>query len=311
MKNIAVLGPNPAWQKTLFFKQFQYGKINRAIEMQEFPAGKGINFCRAATCYGKTTGHLIQFTGGENGKKIRSELNKEGMSVFSVETKGATRCCTTCLCRTTQNMTEIIEPSFAADSAEIGMLLDYFEDALDYSDAGAFCGTLPTGTDPALYFRAAQIAIAQKKPLLLDSYLNLLPVFKSDAELWLKINAEELQALTGEKTIEAGLAKLFEFPAVKLAAVTDGAGRAYATDGKKLAIYTLPRLETVVNPIGCGDTASAVWASELLEDADPFEAFRLALACASANCLSAFPGSFSPADATKIAEQIDLQFTSR
>ena len=67
MNNIAVLGPNPAWQKTLFFDRFAYGKINRAKEMQQFPAGKGINFCRAAACHSRAVGRLVQFTGGENG----------------------------------------------------------------------------------------------------------------------------------------------------------------------------------------------------------------------------------------------------
>ncbi|MBS1370945.1 MAG: hypothetical protein HPZ91_13415 [Lentisphaeria bacterium] len=307
MKSIAALGPNPAWQKTLFFEQFNYGKINRAKEMQEFPAGKGINFCRAAACHGKAAGRLIQFTGGENGGKIRAGLADEGMPVFSVKTQGPTRCCTTCLCLETQTMTEIIEPSFAADASEVRMLLDYFEDALDDSDAGAFCGTLPTGTDPMLYARAAAIAAELGKPLLVDSYQNLRPVLESGAELWLKINAEELQAMTGEQTVPAGLARVFESSAVKLAAITDGPGKAYASDGKRVVAYTLPALEKIVNPIGCGDTASAVWASELLSGTDPFEAFRQALAAASANCLSAFPGSFSLSDSAAIVRSITME----
>ena len=36
------------------------------------------------------------------------------------------------------------------------------------------------------------------------------------------------------------------------------------------------------------------------------ESFRLALAAASANCLSAFPGSFSPSDADAIARRIEF-----
>lgn len=186
------------------------------------------------------------------------------------------------------------------------MLLDYFEDALDDSGAAAFCGTLPTGTDPGLYARAAATVLEQKKPLLLDSYQNLQPVFESGVEIWLKINVEELQAMTGEKTVEAGLANVFRSSGVRFAAITDGPGKAYASDGKKLCVYTIPHLDNVVNPIGCGDTASAVWASELLNGNDPFDSFRLALAAASANCLSAFPGSFSPSDADAIARRIEF-----
>ncbi len=306
MKRIAVLGPNPAWQKTLFFERFRYGEINRAVEMQQFPAGKGINFCRAAACHGRADAMLVQFTGGENGDKIRAELEQESMAVHNVRTGKPTRCCTTCLCRATQTMTEVIEPSFAADPGEIKMLLDGFEDVLDDSDAAAFCGTLPTGTDPALYPRAAQFLLEQKKPLLLDSYQNLRPVFEMNISIYLKINKEELSAMTGEETVEAGLKKVFEYPSVRFAAITDGPGQAYASDRKRLATYAIPRLEKVVNPIGCGDTASAVLMSELLAGSDPFEAFRQALAAASANCLTAFPGSFSTTDAAAIAANIQM-----
>ena len=41
MNNIAVLGPNPAWQKTLFFDRFDIRKINRAKEMQQFRPARG------------------------------------------------------------------------------------------------------------------------------------------------------------------------------------------------------------------------------------------------------------------------------
>ena len=119
MNTIVALGPNPAWQKTLFFKEFHYGKVNRAEEMQAFPAGKGINFCRAAACHGRTKAVLIQFTGGENGDRIRRELEREGMPVRSILTGGPTRSCTTCLDRARQVMTEVIEPSFAATPEEV------------------------------------------------------------------------------------------------------------------------------------------------------------------------------------------------
>ena len=41
---LLVLGPNPAWQKTLFFDAFRPGQVNRAHRLEEFASGKGINF---------------------------------------------------------------------------------------------------------------------------------------------------------------------------------------------------------------------------------------------------------------------------
>lgn len=306
MRHIAVLGPNPAWQKTLFFDRFQYGGINRAREMQCFPAGKGINFCRAAKCHGKVPCKLIQFGGGDTGGYICRELGKEEMDVWTVRTVAPTRTCSTCLCLATQTMTEIIEPSYAATTAEVASMLEYFHEALEGAEGAAFCGTLPTGTDPYLYGRAARLAAEFRKPLLLDSYQNLQPVFDSGAELWLKINADELRAMTGEADIRAALRKVFTFNGIRFAAITDGPSDAWCGDGTRTAVYHLPELEKVVNPIGCGDTASAVWMSEILSGTDPFEAFRIALGAASANCLSAFPGSYDPAEAARIAAVVTL-----
>lgn len=311
MNTIVALGPNPAWQKTLFFKEFHYGKVNRAEEMQTFPAGKGINFCRAAACHRRMRGVLIQFTGGENGDRIRRELEREGMPVRSIMTGGPTRCCTTCLDRARQVMTEVIEPSFAATPVEVQEMLAAFEEELCRGAAGAaLCGTLPTGTEPDLYPRAARLVRDAGIPLLLDSFRNTRDVFESGAEVWYKVNREELREMTGEADVESGLRQVFRFPAVKYAAITDGPDNAYASDGRTLAVYHLPPLKEVVNPIGCGDTANAVWMSEILSGNGSFEAFRSALAAASANCLTAFPGSFSPAEADRIAAGISVELTT-
>lgn len=306
MKKLVAVGPNPAWQKTLFFERFRENGINRAREMQAFPAGKGINFCRAVRCHGRAEGRLIQFAGGDTGRRVCEELAREGMPVWTVETGTATRTCNTCLCESTRTMTEIIEPSYAATTPEVEKLLGYFADALHEADGAAFCGTLPTGTDPLLYARAAQLLKASPRPVLIDACRDVRPIFGSGLEIYLKINADELREMTGCTTVRGGLHDLFTAsgPTPRLAAITDGENEAFCSDGKRLMVYRLPRLEKVVNPIGCGDTASAVWMSELVNGSDPFEAFRIALGAASANCMSAFPGSFVPAEAAAIAAAI-------
>ena len=305
MKKIAVLGPNPAWQKTLFFKTFTRGAVNRARRMEELPSGKGINFCRALKCHGKAGSLLIQFCGGENGAKIDSALTAEGMTFHSVQVPGATRCCITCLDETEQVMTEVIEPSFPAPDAAAEAMLARFEQALEDSAGAAFCGSLPDGTAPGLYVRAAKLAAKRQVLLLIDAFRDLDEVFAAGAPVVLKINREELAKLAGTSGVTAGLRRIFSaFPALRYAAITDGPGQAFASDGVRYAVYTLPKLEKVANPIGCGDTASAVLLSELCGGRDVFEGFRQALAAASANCLNSTPGHFSPAEAARLLPEM-------
>ena len=308
MKHLAVLGPNPAWQKTLFFTDFTKGAVNRAHKMEEFSSGKGINFCRALTCAKQSSFTLIQFSGGDNGRKLDEGLQKCGMEFISVKTAGATRCCTTCLDENAQVMTELIEPSFPASAEEAEELLCAFEKVLATPAAGAaFCGSLPDGTDPALYVRAAKLAAKYKTLLLIDAFRNLDEVFAAGADILLKINKEELEKLAGVKGVCDGLKKLFnQFPSLKYAAITDGPDTAFASDGDKIAAYTLPELPFVASPLGCGDTASALLLSEICSGKEIFTAFQYALAGASANCLNPMPGSFLPEKAAELLPEFTV-----
>ena len=307
MKKIAVLGPNPAWQKTLFFKNFIRGAVNRARRMEELPSGKGINFCRALKCHGRAGSLLIQFCGGENGARIDAALASEGMAFHSVPVPGRTRCCMTCLDETEQVMTELIEPSFPAPPEAVGSMLERFAEELGCASGAAFCGSLPDGTDPRLYVRAAELAAKSGVLLLIDAFRDLDAVFAAGPRVVLKINREELAKLAGTDDTAAGLRQVFaRFPALKYAAITDGPGRAFAFDGTRFAVYTLPRLAEVANPIGCGDTASAVLLSELCAGNDLFGGFRQALAAASANCLNSKPGHFLPEEAAKLLPEVEF-----
>jgi fructose-1-phosphate kinase PfkB-like protein len=172
------------------------------------------------------------------------------------------------------------------------------------ASAAAFCGTLPTGTDGTRYAKLAKITAQADIPLLVDAWRDVDDIFSSGARIILKINREELAALTQQESVQAGLTYLKSRWGITQAAITDGPGQAYAFDGEKIMRYTLPRLEKVVNPIGCGDTASAVLLSGLVTGSDLFSAFSNALAAASANCLSSLCGSFALADVQKIAVDI-------
>ena len=47
-QSLLVMGANPAWQSTLFFAGLEKNRVNRASLRTNYPAGKGVNFCRAA-----------------------------------------------------------------------------------------------------------------------------------------------------------------------------------------------------------------------------------------------------------------------
>lgn len=306
MKKIVVMGANAARQKTLYFKSLDPGKVNRAVRMTEIASGKGINFCRAAGFWGKAKAEVVQFAGGENGKFLIDALDKEGITAHSVRCQAPLRICSTCIDESSSTATELIEPSGAATAGECGEFVRLFAGAIADASGVAVCGTLPGDTDPELYKQIADLAVKKSLPLLLDICKDVAPLLDLPQTV-LKVNREELGKITGKSEVSSGLSSLFERYKLQYAAITDGAGCAYASDGRILAKYHIPVLPEVANPIGCGDTASAIFLSELLCGNDFVSAFRAALGGASANAESWVPAEFDAVRARELATAVKVE----
>jgi fructose-1-phosphate kinase PfkB-like protein len=113
--------------------------------------------------------------------------------------------------------------------------------------------------------------------------------------------------VTGEASVTSGILRLFEYPSLEFIAITDGPEQAYAATRDACWQMTLPRLEKILSPIGCGDTCGAVLAGELLAGTAPADAFAAGLAAASANCLTPVYGDFRAEDAAAIRRKIVVQ----
>ena len=303
---ILAIGANPAWQKVLQFKKLSFAEVNRAEFLWSFASGKGINFARAARYWNAAEVELVQFAGGDNGKLILDDLQQEKLNVKSFQSIHPTRCCITCLSDHDNSMTELIEPSQPPTEEIQQQALDYIKDRMKFADGMALCGQLPSGMDIDFYVKCAQMAAAENKPLLIDSWKNIAPVLKVAGNAILKINADELQALTNISDMQSALKMLFASYNLRGVAITNGAKDAcFAVPGKCWS-YTIPRLDHVVNPVGSGDTNAAVFLSELVAGNAPEIAFGYALAAATANCCSMKCGEFEKSAAADFYKSVNM-----
>lgn len=307
-KKMLVLGPNPAWQKTLFFNELGLGEVNRAHDIEIYASGKGVNFCRAARCWGNSQSELLQFAGGDTGKQLCQYLEAEGIPNQTVQTEHATRTCYTCL-SVDHAMTELIEPSFPISENEMRQYHDLLRQNIARFAGVAFCGTLPNKSPIEIYRRAAEIIKEANLALLIDAWQNIEPVLEVGGEIIFKVNAEEIKLVANEKDTINAIEKTLKKYNLKAVAVTDGPGKAYLACGDKLYIYELPRLDEVTSALGCGDTNSAIFLSEYLAGTAIEKAFAKALAAASANCLTAKCGDFIKETATELYEKIRINAT--
>ncbi|KAL7701600.1 tagatose-6-phosphate kinase-like protein [Lotmaria passim] len=310
--DILVVGPNPAFQKTLTFGELRLDAVNRATTIREYTGGKGTNFCRASACF-KASPHfckttLFTFVGGETGKRVVNLFAEEGIAVHPVTVPAETRTCITCLDEKHGTMTEIIEPSYPVPAESADEMDRVLREKLERAGGIAVMGSLPDHTSPELYTRWTQMAAEARKPVLLDAIKGIEASLKvPHATSILKVNMEELYKLTGESTPESAFARAMREWTVHILAVTDGPRSAYIQErGKALKQLHLPKVEGVVSPLGAGDTADAVFFAQYINGVPADEAFRLALAAASANCLHKDAGKFEHQDMEKIAKSITI-----
>ncbi len=301
-KDIIVLGLNPAWQKILLFPEFIPGEINRAVSVSYSPAGKGINFAKAAKTWGVNV-TVCQFIGGDTGENILRKLKDRKIKNISVVMAAATRVCTTCVCGKTGKSTELIEPSSNVSQSDARTLKKAVMEKLPFCAGVSLCGTYPKGVGPDFY---ADIAAAARKkgiPVLLDGFTGIRETLERGVEI-LKVNRMEFANITGEKNIYKAAKSFFEKYDVNIVAITAGHSNSYLFDRNGGYEFSLPLTPKIINPIGAGDTVSAVFFCEYLKGTPPHEAFRLALGAGTASCLNLLPAEFNAVEARKIADKI-------
>ncbi len=306
-KKIIAVGANPAWQKVLQFASMRYNAVNRADRMWAFASGKGINFVRACNCWGAAHAEVVQFAGGDNGKLLLDDLAKENLDCKTFPAAVPTRCCTTLLSLADGAMTEIIEPSQAPGAESEAAALEYIKTAALQVDGGALCGQLPSGMSADFYVKCAEAFAHQGKPVLIDSYKNIADVLAVGKNALLKINAEEVQTLSGVDNVVEAVKMLLNAYPLNCIAITDGAEKAYLGSRNGFFELNVPAIKEVVNPVGSGDTVSAVFLSEYLAGTPAETAFAYGIAAASANCLSMKCGEYERSTAEKLFNDICIK----
>lgn len=315
------LGLNPAWQKTLRFKDLVRNRVNRAYRADAVASGKGINFATALHRLG-FRGTVVQFAGGHTGQELCADLDRRGIAHLTVWCDVLTRTCTTLLADADRSMTELIEPAGSVSGHNVHALRTLLQEHLADTNALAVCGTYPPGVPASFYADIVTAARDAGAMVLLDAYKDVTAAYHAGPHI-VKINATELRAVMSEPDLlRAGSRFLHAYP-VRLLGVTDGAEAAHLFTRRCAWSFALPELNSVISPLGAGDTANAALLGRLVQAScradghlhDPAQAldeqtddlpdiFAAALATASASCLTDTPALFDPAQAEALQAKI-------
>ena len=225
----------------------------------------------------------------------------------------------------TRQVTELVEPAGAASAAEQERFAAAYDRLLVQASVVVIAGSAIGGADRGVYAEMVRRARRRGVPTLLDAYHGHGRAALAAAPSVVKINRTELAELAGT-AVDTGPARtaayrgLCDRYGVRWVIVSAGAEGIEACDGRGLLQVAAPGVP-VVNPIGSGDAASAGVAAALagaagapvggvvagsrsapgaepaparIDQADLAAAARLAVACGTANCLTATPGAVTP-----------------
>ncbi|GBG27410.1 Uridine kinase [Hondaea fermentalgiana] len=308
---LVILGPNPALQKTMVFTEgIQIDQVNRAAELRKSVGGKGQQAARAATNFNAAHQggsaariELVQVLGGANGQAVENMLHDKGVPMRTIGVDAETRTCLTLVDKTTNEATELIEPSGELSSKEYQEFVEAIRSTCRDAAAVAICGTAPPGAD-SIYKDVVDQAPAQ---VFVDAYKGVEDALHGVTLL--KINATELRKLaaSGPRSDQVDSHSLFacarrlfaRFAGIKFICVTDGPHLASAFARARPDRYTeflIPKLDSseLVNPIGAGDTVLAVTAISLIRGDDIDTSFARGLAAGTASCLELGGADFAP-----------------
>ncbi len=297
-------GLTPAWQQIMVFDRLRSGEVNRARQIAWCGSGKVLNAGLAAHHLGGPSLTLAPL-GGPPLTEIEKEFAALGVPRRWIETAAATRVCTTLIDRATGQITELVENGRPLSECELG---DYRAACIEEAaraEVAILIGSLPAGVPDSFY---RELVAATPCPMVLDfrgagllSVLDLKPYV-------VKPNREELgqtlgRALDDEAALLAAMRELNRRGA-QWVVVTQGAEAVWVTSLDETYRLVPPRIEEVVNPIGCGDCLAAgiAWATRRGDSI--VDAVRFGIGAACDNLGKLLPGRLEPGNVARFSAKV-------
>ena len=283
----------------------EVGTVMRVSSCIDNAGGKGLNASRAIATAGEQV-LATGFVGGNNGRLLCELLERDGIPVDFVHVEAETRCCVNVL-EPSGRSTEFLEPGRPVSEDEVKEVVERVARLAERSSIVTFCGSTPAGMPDDIYVRLIDVVHQSGARAILDTSGRLLErgiVAKPDL---VKPNSDEIGALLGRKVenpdeVADAAIQLHERGVAQVVVSLGSKGALMACD-EGVFLGTPPHIE-VVNPVGSGDTMVGTFAVAMARGMGPADQLRFAMACATANCLSASTGHFELSVAEKLAPEV-------
>ena len=278
------------------------GTVMRVETCIDNAGGKGLNAARAVATCGE---HVVAtgFVGGNNGRLLCELLDADGIEHDFVHIKSETRCCVNVLDPDGRS-TEFLEPGRPVSGEEVAAVREKVAEIAARADVVTFNGSVPAGAGANIYRELVGAVREAGKPAILDTSGTLLVNSLEARPTMIKPNTDEIQAILGRKPesldeIVAAAREVHDKCGIERVVVSLGGDGAVMACAEGVFRGRAPKIE-VVNPVGSGDTMVGAFAVAMARGMALEDQLAYAMACASANCLSASTGHFD----MEVAEEL-------
>jgi len=281
---ITVGGFNTAIDRLIRVEALRQGEVNRAIDEQVYPGGKGLHVAQTIAALGERV-QLVGLIDAAHRNLITQHLSKRGTLFHGVEIKASIRTCMA-LQDADGQITEVLGRGPQLNQAQREALLLTFRRCIDESDVMVLSGSLPGGLAESTYAELTAQVHAAGKRCLVDASGPVMREALQARPFLIKPNRDEISELLGRPVDDldaaADAARELLAQGVAMPVVTMGAMGAIAADASGIWHASI-ELAQIRNTVGSGDGLLAGMAVGTVRGMTLEQTLRLGVACGAAN----------------------------
>jgi 6-phosphofructokinase 2 len=311
MPSVVTLTLNPALDVSTRVERVEPDRKLRCEAEHRDPGGGGVNVARVAARLGAEATAVFP-AGGCAGDILIGLIRNEGLVCRTAPIAGDTREDFSVLERSTGRQYRFVLPGPVLAEAEWKSCLEVLADSIGPSDAVCASGSLPPGAPTDFYALAAARVSGRGGSFLLDTSGAALKAAVDRGRFTLiKPNLQELRELTGapladERAMIAACRSLIERGATKIVALTLGPEGALLVTSRQ-AWRASPLPITPISTVGAGDSFLGAIAWAFASALSLPDAFRYAVAAASATLLASGTELCRPEDVRRLLDQARIE----
>ncbi len=280
------LCPNPCLDVYYYTNVLRSDDTNRVDNPFLSPGGKGVNAARVASRFCSNV-FLALPLGGCIGRCVKKLLEKEGISLIVVETKGETRVNTILEQKAKGEHILVASRGTSLTKEEIAKL-KYSICENCFPKVLILGGSVPPNLPSAYYADIVNSFIGKDTKVIVDADGELLKRAIEATPFAVKPNKHKLERFVGHSLLSLEdiilAAKEVAEYGVEVVIVSLGKYGAIALYEGEVFRIIPPKVE-VKNTVGAGDSVVGGFACKLYADCDVIEALRFAIACGTATVM--------------------------